>query len=340
VPHGARSVAGDASNVTERAPRVTLDDILRASRVLDRRVHRTPILGSATLGEAFGGRAYLKAELFQRTGSFKPRGVLNKLASLTPEERSRGVITTSAGNLAAALAYGSALHDVDCLVVMWRGASEHKLAVARAYGARVDAEAGDPGDALERMASLRRADGLTLVHPWDDPLMIAGHGTLGLEIVEDRPDVDVVVVPVGGASLIAGVATAVKEARGDVRVVGVEPDRAAGLRAAIAAGKPVPIQPGSIADGLNAPLVGERCLEISRRRVDELVTVSEREIRDAFRFLYARAKLAVEPAGATAAAALLAGKVPSAAGATTVAVVSGGNVAAQTASAILTADEG
>jgi threonine dehydratase len=318
---------------------VTLDDVLRASRVLEPRVHRTPVLASGTLGRAFGGRAYLKAELFQRTGSFKPRGVLNKLAALSAEERSRGVITTSAGNLAAALAYGSALLDVDCVVVMWRGASEHKLAVARSYGARVDVEAGDPGEALDRMASLQRAEGRTLVHPWDDPLMIAGHGTAGVEIVEDRPDLDVVVVPVGGASLIAGVATAVKEMRPHARVVAVEPERSAGLQAALEAGRPVRIEPTSIADGLNAPLVGERCLEICRERVDELVTVSEREIREAFRFLYARAKLAVEPAGAAAVAALLAGKIPSAQGATTVAVVSGGNVATQTASDILTADE-
>ncbi len=160
--------------------------VLRAARGLDGRVHRTPLLGSASLGEAFGGRAFLKAELFQRTGSFKPRGVLTKLASLSPDERARGVVTTSAGNLAAALAYGSALHDVDCLVVMWRGATEHKLAVARAYGARVDTEADGPAEALERMAALQRADGRTLVHPWDDPLMICGHGTLGLEIVDSE----------------------------------------------------------------------------------------------------------------------------------------------------------
>ena len=319
---------------------VTLDDVLRASRAIGGRLHRTPVLGSATLGRAFGGRAYLKAELFQRTGSFKPRGMLAKLATLTPEERRRGVVTVSAGNAAAALAYGAAVAGVDCLVVTWRDASAQKLAATRGYGAAVDVESADPEEAFARLRDLERETGRTFVHPFDDDAVIAGHGTLGLEIVEDRPDAEVLVVPVGGGGLVSGVAVAVKSARPDTRIVAVEPEGSAAMRAALDAGRPVPVQPVSVADGLNAPFAGDRCLAVCRELVDELVTVSEREIREAFRFLYARAKLAAEPAGAAAVAALLAGTVPSIDGTTAVAVVSGGNVAAETASAILSTDEG
>jgi threonine dehydratase len=310
---------------------IPLGDVVAASALVGTRLVRTPLLRAEELGE----RVFLKAELFQRTGSFKPRGVLNKLAALTPDERRRGVITTSAGNLAAALAYGSALESLDCLVVMWRGASEHKMAAVRGYGATVDLEAGTPGDALARMGELQRASGRVLVHPWDDPLVLAGHATLGLELVEDRPDLELVVVPVGGAGLVAGLASAVKAVRPDARIVAVEPERAASLHAALAAGKPVPVSPSSIADGLNAPSVGERCLAICRDLVDETALVSEDEIRAGLRFLYDRAKLAVEPAGAVATAALLAGKVGDFERRSTALVVSGGNVAPETASAIL-----
>jgi threonine dehydratase len=170
--------------------------------------------------------------------------------------------------------------------------------------------------------------------------VIAGHGSLGLEIVEDRPEADVVVVPVGGGGLISGIAVAVKGARPDARIVAVEPEGSAVLHAALAAGRPVRIAPASIADGLNAPFAGERCLAVCRRFVDASVTVSEAELREGFRFLYARAKVAAEPAGAAGVAALLAGKVPHVEGRTVVAVVSGGNVAAETASAILASGEG
>ena len=204
----------------------------------------------------------------------------------------------------------------------------------------MDAEAAGPEEAFARVLELEAASGRTFVHPFDDDLVIAGHGTLGLEVVEERPDVDVVVVPVGGGGLVSGVAVALKNARPDARVVAVEPEGSAALAAALAEGRPVAIAPASVADGLNAPFAGERCLAVCRALVDEVVTVSEREIREAFRFLYARAKLAVEPAGAAAVAALLAARVPAVEGRTVVAVVSGGNVAADTASGILAFDEG
>lgn len=311
-------------------------DVVAASAAIGNRLHRTPLLTSAALGRAFGGSASLKAELFQRTGSFKARGVLAKLASLSAEEKSRGAISISAGNHAAALAYGCALEGVDCLVVMWQGASEQKIEAARCYGATIDLEAQNPGDAFDRLAELQAESGRTLVHPFDDPRVIAGQGTVGLEILEDRPNVDLVVVPTGGGGLVSGIAAAVE---GRARVVAVEPEGSAALHAGLAAGKPLRIVPQSIADGLNAPFAGDHTLAVCQGHGVESVLVSEHEIEAAFRFLYERAKLAAEPAGAAGVAALLAGKVPDLEGRTVVVVVSGGNVAPRTAAAILGFDE-
>jgi threonine dehydratase len=288
------------------------------------------VFGSRTLSELTGAQVHLKAELFQRTGSFKPRGMLNKVASLTDEEKARGVVTWSAGNAAQGLAWSAATEGIPCLVFMWRTANPLKVAATRGYGAEVDLESESAAAAHERLLEHVEATGAVFAHPFDDPVLQAGHGTLGLEIAEDVPEADVVVVPVGGGGLIAGVATAL-----DCRVVGVEPEGAAGLSAALAAGKPVPVEPRTIADGLAAPFTGEHSLAVARDRVDEVVLVSEEEIEDGFRFLYGRAKLACEPAGAASTAALLAGKIALEPGETVVAVVSGGNAAPETASAIL-----
>ena len=301
---------------------VSRDDVMRAQLTVARHLAPTPLLGSSTLG------ARLKCELFQHTGSFKSRGALCKLASLDQAERRRGVIAISAGNHAQAVAYAAAVHGVDALVVMWRGASEQKIAATRGYGAAVDLESDGPSAAFERLALLREQTGRTLVHPFDDEVVIAGAGTVGLEIEIDAPDADVVVVPVGGGGLITGVAAALVPL--GVRVVAVEPQASPALHAAIEAGAPVAVETGSIADGLNAPFAGGLALAACREL--ERVLVSEEEIAEAFRFLYQRAKLACEPAGAAAVAALLSGRVH---GDAPVAIVSGGNVAAQTASGIL-----
>jgi threonine dehydratase len=314
---------------------VSLDDVVAAREAIGGRLHRTPTFTSRTLSELTGARVRLKAELFQRTGSFKPRGVLTNLAALSADEKARGVIGISAGNHAAALAYGAALEGVSALVVMWQGASAPKLEATRAYGAEVDLAAGGPGEAFERLSELIADTGRTLVHPFDAPATIAGQGTVGLEIAEDVPDADVVVVPIGGGGLIAGVATAVKGMRPEARVIGVEPEGSDAMRRALEAGEPVRLDPVSVADGLNAPFAGERTLPVVRELVDEVVLVSEHELADAMRFLYGRAKLASEPAGAAATAALLSGKVQHERGETVVAVVSGGNVAPETVVAIL-----
>ena len=307
------------------------DTVLAAREAIRGRLLRTPVFSSATLSVLTGARVLLKAELFQKTGSFKPRGVLNNLAALSPEQRARGVISISAGNHAQALAWGAKNEGIDALLVMWQGASEAKIDATRGYGATVDLEATNPTEAFDRLDALQRETGRTLVHPFDHPLTIAGQGTVGLEIVEDVPETTILVVPVGGGGLISGIALAAQGRR----VIGVEPELSPALHEALEAGKPVPVKPASIADGLSAPFAGTHCLEIAKEHVETVVLVAEDEINTAMRFLYTRAKLACEPAAAVATAALLAGKIPLAGNETVVAVVSGGNVATETAVAIL-----
>jgi threonine dehydratase len=319
------------------SPPVTLDDVLAARERIAGRVHRTPVFSSATLDGLTGARVHLKAELFQRTGSFKPRGVLNKLSTLSPEEKKRGVISISAGNHAQALAYAAGSEAIDALVVMWRTASPQKIAAARGYGATVDDSPEDIPAAFERLDQLVAETGRTLVHPYDDPVVMAGQGTVGVEIVEDVPDVDVVLVPVGGGGLVSGIATAVRGLRPGARVVAVEPELSDALHASMAAGKPVTVQARSIADGLNGPYAGANCVATCLALGVENVLITEDEIRNAFRFVYGRAKLACEAAGAATTAALLAGKAGVERGQSVVAVVSGGNVSPETAAAILAA---
>ena len=308
-----------------------LQDVLAAREAIGGRLLRTPVFSSATLGELTGARVHLKAELFQKTGSFKPRGVLTNLAAMSPEQRARGVISISAGNHAQALAWGAAAEGIDAVLVMWQGASEAKIEATRGYGATVDLEATNPTEAFDRLAALEAETGRTLVHPFDHPLTIAGQGTVGLEIVEDLPETTTLLVPVGGGGLISGIALAAQGRR----VIGVEPELSPALHEALRAGKPVPVQPASIADGLSAPFAGEHCLAICRELVEEVVLVTDDEIRAGMRFLYTRAKLACEPAAAVPVAALLAGKFSLEREETVVGVVSGGNVATETAVAIL-----
>ena len=257
---------------------LTRDDVLAAGERIAGRVHRTPTFSSRTLGP----RTFLKAELFQKTGSFKVRGVLNKLATLAPEERERGVIGISAGNHAQALAWGAASEGTDCLVVMYASASPAKVAATRGYGAAVDLEAADAVEAFRRLDEHIRSTGRTLVHPFDDPLVMAGQGTLALELLADAPGVETIVVPTGGGGLVAGIAAAAPGRR----VVAVEPERSAAVHAALAAGRSVPVTPVSIADGLSAPFAGENALAVLQAHDVESVLVLEEEIEAGFRFLY------------------------------------------------------
>jgi threonine dehydratase len=296
-------------------------DVERARAVIAGRIHRTPMLSSAALG------THLKAELFQKTGSFKVRGALNRVAALTEDERRRGVVTWSAGNHAQAVAWAAAQYGVDCRVVMWEGVNTVKVDATRGYGATVDLSSPNPSVAYERALE---ETGRVFIHPHDDPWVIAGQGTVALEILEDVPDVATVVVGVGGGGLVSGIVTALA---GRARIVAVEPERAQAFRAGLEAGHSVRVETSTIADGLAPPFAGELALQICRGAVDS-VLVSEEEIADGMRFLYTRAKLACEPAGAAAAAAVLAGKVDLANGPTVV-IVSGGNAVAKQAAAIL-----
>ena len=320
--------------------KIGIDEVLAARKAIGDRLHHTPTFSSAQLSELTGANVLLKAELFQRTGAFKVRGVLSKLAALTPEEKARGVIGVSAGNHAQAVAYGASLEGIESKVVMWQTASPQKITATRAYGAEVDLEAENATEAFDRADELAASTGMVMVHPFDDPFIIAGQGTLGLEMLEDNPEVGAILVPVGGGGLVAGIAVAVKALRPDVKVIGVEPEQSAALYAGLAGGRWVRVKPDSIADGLAAPFAGHHCMAIAKDKVDDVVLVSEQEIREGMRFLYQRSKLACEAAGAVSTAALLTGAYKPEPGTTVIAVVSGGNVAPHTASGILDPDEG
>jgi threonine dehydratase len=314
---------------------VSIDDVERAARTIAGRVHRTPLLRSDTLSKRLDADVCFKAELFQRTGSFKVRGALNRLSQLTDEEKGRGVISISAGNHAQAVAWAAREEGIDALIVMWQGADALKVAATRGYGAAIDQEAESPTTAFDRLDVLLAETGRTLVHPFNELGVIAGQGTIALEILEDGPVPDVVIVPVGGGGLVSGIAVALKARRPDVRVIGVEPELSTALHDGLAAGHSVPVTPASKADALSAPFAGDNCVEICAALGVELVLVSEDDLSDAFRWLYARMKLACELGAAASTAALLSGKVAVDAGQNVVAVVSGGNVAPQQAAAIL-----
>lgn len=303
---------------------VGLDDVRAAAARIADRVHRTPLWRSDTLSQRFGAPIWLKAENLQKTGSFKARGATNAVRRLAPDARARGIVTISAGNHAQAVAYAAQPEGLRCVVVMPAAAAQSKVAACRAYGAEVILH-GTIAEAFAHYEALVQEAGLVPVHPFDHPDVIAGQGTVGLEIAEDAPDAGLVLVPIGGGGLISGIAVALRGAGLRARIVGVEPAGSNAMRQALAAGRPVAVTPASIADGLGAPTVSARTLEIVRRLVDEVVEVSDDAIVAAMRLLLERGKLLVEPAGAAGLAALLAGRVrPD--GAPVVVVLSGGNV--------------
>jgi threonine dehydratase len=300
----------------------SLEDVRQATALIHGQIHRTPMIESSALDGIFGGPLTLKAELFQKTGSFKVRGLLHKVLLLTPEERKLGVITVSAGNAAGALAWAAQAAGVPATVVMATTAVPAKIEAARAYGAEVVLVEGDLMAAYE---STRDERGLTGVHPFDDLDVIAGHGSLGVELVEDRPDLDTVLVPVGGGGLISGVALAVKLLLPSARIIGIEPETADVVSRSLASGIPEKLPTArSVADGLAAPVCGTHNLAVIQQYVDEVVRVSDTAIIEATRLVMSRTKLALEPAAAAPFAALLEGKVTLRG--LTASVVSGGNL--------------
>jgi threonine dehydratase len=315
---------------------ITLAAIRETQVRLGDRIHHTPMLSSATAARVAGqragielgdGRLYLKAEHLQKTGSFKPRAALARISSLTADERRRGAITISAGNAGQAYAWAAREAGVPMTVVMPAAAVQSKVAACLEYGAEVVLHGEHVGESLERLAEIREERSLALVHPYDDPEVLLGNGSCGLEILEDLPDLDVLVVAVGGGGLLGGVAVAVRELRPRTRIYAVEPDGSDALRRALDAGEPVRLQPQSIADGLNAPSAGRYALDVARRYVEGVVTIDDATILAGLRFAIERLKQVVEPAGATALAAVLTGAIPIHDGDRVAVILSGGNVA-------------
>jgi len=306
--------------------KIPIDAIREAAARTSPHIHRTPVFSSRSLGVRAGVRLDLKCENFQKTGSFKPRGALNVVLSLPKERRARGLITVSAGNHAQAVAWAAGVVGVPCTVVMPADAPRSKVSAVRDYGATIVTH-GNRATLFDRLHEEEARSGATFVHPFDDPVGLAGAGTVGLEIVEQVPDVECVIVPIGGGGLMAGVACAVKALRPGCRVVGVELAACPGMTPALAAGKPVPVpRMPTLADGLTPPFVGQIPLEVAQQLLDEIVLVTEEEIAEAMRALLVRAKLYVEGSGAAATGALLAGKLKLRTGVKVVSIVSGGNV--------------
>jgi threonine dehydratase len=331
---------------------IAIEDIEAAAGRIAGRVARTPLLhsrsaarevervsgvrlGGAGIPDRPGGdaapgidepRLFLKAEHLQVTGSFKARGAMNRVLSLTPDERARGIVTMSAGNHAAAVAYAAGASAIPVTVVMPVAASRLKVEATLAYGARVEMFGAHTGETYERMQQLREDQGAVYISPFDDPYVIAGQATIGLEVVADLPDVDVVVMGVGGGGLLAGVAAAVRQLRPAARVIGVEPEGSDALSRGLAAGEPVRMEPRTIADGLAAPFAGVWDIDLARRYAEPIVRVPEAVIAQGMRFALERMKQVLEPAGATALGAVLAGLVPLRPGEVVCVIASGGNV--------------
>lgn len=290
-------------------------------------VYRTPMLTCRSLNEASGFDARLKAELFQRGGSYKIRGPLHKIARLSQAERDRGVICSSAGNHSQGVALAARQYGVRAVVVMAENATPAKVAATEGYGARVIQHGTIWDEANEKALELAESEGLTYVHPFDDPDLIAGQGTLGLEIVQDFPEVELVIVPIGGGGLLSGVAMAVKAAKPGARVVGVESSGAPAMKRSVEAGRRITLdEVDCVIDGLRVKRVGEHTHSVVSRFVDELVTLPDARIFDAVLWLMTRAKLVAEGAAASSVAALLEGLVAAPPGAKTACVLSGGNL--------------
>ncbi len=289
---------------------VTLTDIETALGRIRASIYLSPCARSETFSQLTGNSVFLKLDNLQRTGAFKERGALNKLLTLTENERERGVIAASAGNHAQGLAYHAGLHNIRALICMPLTTPLVKVSATRAYGADVVLHGANYDDACEEAVRRSLAENLTFVHPFDDDAVIAGQGTLGLEILAQHPEIEAIIAPIGGGGLIGGIACAVKEKNPKVRIIGVQPARLPSMKAAIAEGKPVTLTPAAtIADGIAVRRAGDRTLPLVQKYVDDIVTVDEEEIANAILLLLEREKTLAEGAGAAAIAALINRKV-------------------------------
>jgi threonine dehydratase len=307
---------------------VTLDDVRDAARRIAGVAHRTPVVRSRTLDEMVGAEVFVKCENLQRVGAFKFRGAYNAIAHLTPEQLAKGIAAYSSGNHAQAVALAARERGSTAVIVMPEDTPQSKLDAVAGYGAEIVTYDRYTGDREAIGRQLAEDRGMTLIPPYEHPDVIAGQGTAALELIEEAGELDALVVPVGGGGLIAGSAVAAKGVRESTRVVGVEPVAGDDTKRSLAAGRRVAIEvPRTIADGQMATIPGELTFSINKRLVDEVVVVSDEEIRDGLRFAFDRLKLVLEPSGASGLAALLAGRLRGGGGVARIGVIlSGGNV--------------
>lgn len=308
---------------------ITLEEVREGRRTIDGKIQRTPLMHSSAIGEKAGLDLFLKCENLQKTGSFKPRGQINKIAHLSETERARGIITVSAGNAAQGCAFAARRVGAKCVVVMPEDAPQAKVDATRSYGAEVVQYGTHTTMAsmFDKANELQREHGYIFSHPFNDEHVIAGQASIGVEIIQDLPDVDAVFVPIGGGGLISGVASGIKLISPRVKIIGVESASGPAMQESIKQGKVARIERGySIADGIGAPFVGDLTLEICRKYIDEFVTVTDGEIIAAMKWILQRAKLLVEGAGAASVAGLLSGRAHLENGSRVVCVLSGGNI--------------
>ncbi len=305
---------------------ITLVDVQAALERIRPSIYLSPFTLSATFSQLTGNSIYLKLDNLQRTGAFKERGALNKLLTMTAEERDRGVIAASAGNHAQGLAYHAGRRGVKAQICMPLTTPLIKVSATKSYGAEVILHGANYDDACEEAIRRGQQQHLTFIHPFDDDAVIAGQGTLGLEMLQQHPEIEVVVVPIGGGGLIGGIACAIKETNPKVQIIGVQTSRLPSMKAAVAAGKPVTLAPAAtIADGIAVRRAGDRTLPLVQKYVDEIVTVDEEEIANAVLLLLEREKTMAEGAGAAAIAALINRKLQMA-GKKIAVLVCGGNM--------------
>ena len=308
------------------ASKPTLQDLQLAHTKIADKIPPTPLTSNQSLNAEVGQSVFLKCENFQKTGSFKVRGALNSIMSLNKDRLTKGVVTVSAGNHAQALAWAAQQLNVPTTVVMNKKASLTKAQATEAYGGKVIMH-GTASEAFQLAIQIAEEEGMTFIHPFDDLEVIAGQGTVGLEVFSDLKDIENLIVPVGGGGLIAGMSLVKRYLHPHVKIYGVEPEGAAAMNASLLQGRAVHLgSVSTIADGLGAPMAGELTYQIVRENVEKIIVVSDRQIMQAMSFLLSRTKLLVEPAGCAAIAALFSEQIQNDAGGNTVAILSGGNV--------------